>query len=147
MPTKTLTPAAKAFKKVKLKSISKLKHEADKWCSQWVRQSAAQEGIAECYTCGKVDGWKYLQAGHFISRNNSATRYDLDNLRVQCSGCNVWGRGKINIFTDNLLRDLGVERFQALLSRGRSTFQFTRPVLEAIIEDFKEKVKTLEQNG
>lgn len=145
---RTLTPAAKAFKKVKLKSISKLKHEADKWCSIYIRQSAADsEGFAKCYTCDKHAEWKALQAGHFISRNISTTRYSLDNLRVQCAGCNIWGRGKTNVFADRLLGELGTKGFKALLARGRETHQFTRPELEKIIEDFKTKVKTLNDNG
>lgn len=144
----TLSPAKLAFRKVKLKSISKLKHEADKWCSLWVRQSAAdEEGYAKCYTCGKRGEWKNLQAGHFISRNISATRFSLDNLRPQCVGCNIWGRGQAGIFADRLLQELGIRAFRNLLAKGRETYQFTRPILEAIILEFKEKVKKLEQNG
>lgn len=135
MKRSTNSLAAKAFKKVKLQSISLLKRKADKASSLYVRQKYADEtGQAECYTCGKFDQWKNLQCGHFVSRNNSATRYDLDNLRVQCAGCNVWGRGRLNIFAAKLLDELGTTRFKALLARGRSTHQFTRPELEAIIK-------------
>jgi hypothetical protein len=131
---KPTSAAAKAFKKIKPLSVSALKKKADAATSLFVRQKYAPNGIAECYTCGKRDEWKRMQNGHFISRNNSATRYDLDNLRVQCAGCNVWGRGKLNIFADKLLKELGTKRFKALLARGRTTHQFTRQELEQIIK-------------
>ena len=132
--------------KVKVKSISSLKKHADKWCSIYVRQSAADsEGFALCYTCSKRAEWKALQAGHFLTRAISATRYELDNLRVQCAGCNIWGRGKTNVFADRLLKELGVRAFRKLLALGRETHQFTRKELEGIIQDFKEKVEQLDK--
>lgn len=35
-----------------------------------------------------------MQCGHFISRSHTATRFDERNCRVQCVGCNVFGKGK-----------------------------------------------------
>jgi len=129
--------AAKAFKKVRLQSVSTLKKKADKVVSIFVRRSHANEHeMVRCYTCGSLKHITLIQCGHFISRNNSATRYDLENLRPQCAGCNIWGRGKLNIFADNLLKELGTAKFKALLARGRSTHQFTRPELEAIITKY-----------
>ena len=142
---KVLPPAALAHKKVKLKSISKLKKDADKWCSLYVRQKEADhEGVVGCYTCPKRGHWKTLQAGHFVSRLYSITRFDYrDNIRVQCVGCNIWGRGKTNIFAGNLLKEIGTKRFAALLLRSRENHQFTRKELEEIIRTFKEKVANL----
>jgi hypothetical protein len=52
-----------------MKSISKLKKELDKWFSLYIRlRYATDEGMAQCYTCGKVDHYKKLQCGHFMSR-------------------------------------------------------------------------------
>src|SRR3990167_7470073 len=135
----------RAQPKVKLKSISKLKKDADKWCSLYVRKKEADEnGMACCYTCDRRLEWKWLQAGHFISRGISASRYDTRrNIRVQCYGCNVWGRGQYHIYADKLLKELGTKEFKALLAVSRESYQFTRQELEEIIKTFKEKVANL----
>jgi 5-methylcytosine-specific restriction endonuclease McrA len=131
------TAAKKAHKKTKEKSVSAWKKKVDSVVSIHVRQSGADAaGIAECYTCGKLAHWKTLQCGHFVSRNNSATRYDPENLRIQCAGCNVWGRGRYDVYADKLMDELGVDRFRDLLKRGRSTHTFTVPELKALYEKF-----------
>ena len=45
-----------------MKTISKLKKELDKWFSLYIRlRYATAEGIAQCFTCGKIDHYKKLQ--------------------------------------------------------------------------------------
>lgn len=131
------TAAAKAFKKVKKESIASWKKKADSVVSRYVRLSAADsQGNAECYTCGKIAPYKTLQCGHFVSRNNSATRYDLANLRPQCAGCNIWGRGRYDVYADKLMEELGVDAFKDLLKRGRSIHSLTIPELKEIIDKY-----------
>ena len=120
-------------------TVSKLKKVLDALVSRYVRLS----GNGRCYTCGLVRPLLELQCGHFISRAHSATRYDLDNLRPQCVNCNVWRRGNTAFFAANLIAELGKERFDALIKRGRSYHSFTVRELEGLIADFKEKLSTL----
>lgn len=117
-------------------TISKLKKVLDALVSKFVRYSSAIGDIGKCYTCGLVRPKMELQCGHFISRQYNATRYDLDNLRTQCPNCNIWRRGNTAFYADNLLRELGKERFDALIKRGRSFKQFTVPELEAEIDRY-----------
>lgn len=138
------SPAAKAFKKVKKQSVSTLKKKADKAVSLYVRQAAAdRQGYATCYTCGARKRWQELQCGHFVPRNVSRTRYDLDNLRVQDVGCNVWGRGRLHIFSGRLLAEIGGRRFKALLARARETHQFTVPELQVVERGYRERLAEL----
>ncbi len=127
------TPAKRASRAAKRESVSAWKKRCDAAVSVEVRTRYADaSGNVACYTCGKVAHWKKMQCGHFVSRNNSATRYDPDNLRVQCAGCNVWGRGRYDVFADKLMEELGVERFRSLLKRGRLVHQFNVPELKDI---------------
>lgn len=116
--------------------LQKLKKKADAAISKFVRQKGMVDEMNECYTCGAKKHWKNLQCGHFVSRNNSATRYDLDNLRVQCAGCNVWGRGRYDVFADKLINELGVKKFKELLRKGRSLYQLTTKELTEIINKY-----------
>lgn len=64
-----------------------------------------------CYTCGKtlIDGTQDFHTGHFISSSICSTfmRYYLDNLRPQCSGCNVWKSGNWLAFEKHLEQEMG----------------------------------------
>ncbi len=125
------------FKKVKAKSVSFWKKKTDSVVSRFVRHSYANErGEVQCYTCGKIGTVATMQCGHFVSRNNSATRFDMQNLRPQCAGCNIWGRGRYDVFADKLMEELGVESFKELLKRGRSIKSFSVKELQGIIETY-----------
>jgi len=77
------------------KSISKLKKELDKWFSLYIRlRDATEQGIAQCFTCGKIDHYKRLQCGHFQSRRHHATRWNEQNCQVQCVKCNMFEQGE-----------------------------------------------------
>lgn len=82
------------MKKVKKKTISQLKKLLDKIFSIFIRTKYAKNGYVQCYTCGVTKPISEMQCGHFISRSYLATRYDEDNCRPQCVGCNVFGNGK-----------------------------------------------------
>ena len=78
-----------------MKTISKLKKELDKWFSLYIRlRNATNEGLTQCYTCGKVDHYKRLQCGHFQSRRHHATRWNEQNCQVQCVKCNMYEQGE-----------------------------------------------------
>ena len=91
----------------KSKSISKLKHELDAVFSKYIRAKYP----ARCYTCGKQGT---LQCGHFVARSYLATRFDEDNCRPQCVGCNIFGGGKPLDFEENLIAELGKKRVEAI---------------------------------
>jgi hypothetical protein len=77
-----------------LKPLSKLKKELDKWFSLYIRlRHATDTGLAQCYTCGKIDHYKKLQCGHFLSRRHHATRWNETNCQVQCVKCNMYEQG------------------------------------------------------
>ena len=110
--------------------IARLKAEADRVFSIWIRKR--DDNV--CYTCG--NRFEMLQAGHFISRTRSATRFDEMNVHAQCVGCNVWKRGNVGLYSLRLIRDYGQKKFRELLETGEKIHQFTEKELEAIIEKY-----------
>ena len=83
----------------KAKTLTKLRDELDYWFSRYIRAKYADtDGTVECYTCKR----RYLvgkaQAGHFASRRHMATRWDEDNVRPQCYGCNITNQGQQWLF-------------------------------------------------
>lgn len=93
-------------KKPKAHNASWWKKRADTLMSLYVRlHYADSEGMVHCYTCPKILHWKEIQNGHFVSRQHNSTRYWVENCRPQCIGCNVFGRGKVTKFANNLEKE------------------------------------------
>ena len=44
--------------------------------------------MVRCYTCGKIIHYQKSDLGHYISRALMSTKYDEDNVRIQCWECN-----------------------------------------------------------
>jgi Zn ribbon nucleic-acid-binding protein len=51
-------------------------------------------GLVPCITCGYTRTWQEMDAGHFISRNKKATKFNLLNIHAQCKKCNRFESGR-----------------------------------------------------
>ena len=107
--------------------------------SQYIRLRYSKNEISECVTCGKQDHWKKLQAGHFISRKHYSTRWDEDNVQVQCVSCNVYRYGEQYLFSKYLGETLSDE----LIAKSRLIVKFSDVELLEMIEHYKNKVNNL----
>jgi len=113
----------------------KLKEKLDAIFSKYIRwKHADSEGICTCYTCGKKLHVKKIQNGHWIPRNILITRFDENNCRPQCVGCNMYGNGKPLDFEEHLVSELGKEFVDKLRA---SRFQ----ILKVDVNWYKEKIK------
>ena len=77
--------------KLKKPTVSSLKKKLDIIFSKYIRlKDADPSGNVECYTCGVVKQWEKdgMQAGHFMSRKHTITRWDEQNVKPQCYTCN-----------------------------------------------------------
>lgn len=126
---------------MKTKTTSQLKKELDKIFSQYIRLKYSRNGNCVCYTCGAVREIKKIQNGHFIARSYLATRFDEDNCRPQCVGCNMFGKGKPLEFEERLKKELGPKRVEDM-KRKRNDIVKYYPY-ESEIERYKELVKKL----
>ena len=118
-------------------SLSKWKHELDRVFSLWVRKNHP----AVCYTCGASG--KTLQCGHFVARSYLATRFDEDNCRPQCVGCNMFGGGKPLDFEENLRAEIGDKRVDDLKQRRHKITKTTAQEYERLIEYYAELLTEL----
>lgn len=111
----------------------------DKVFSEYIRRKDAKNDIATCVTCGKKDHWKNLQNGHFMSRKHYATRWDEDNVGVQCSACNVFRYGEQYLFA----KHLGQKKADELLAKSRETVKFPDWEIQEMIDLYKTKISLL----
>ena len=127
---------AKVAKKPLRKNLIK---ELDTVFSQYIRLRYAKKEISECVTCGKKQHWKKQQAGHFMSRANYSTRWDEDNVQVQCVGCNVYHSGeqyKYSLY-------LGYKLSEELYIKSKQIVKFADVELIDLIDYYKQQVNIL----
>tara|TARA_B100001094_G_scaffold162653_1_gene157393 strand:- start:2709 stop:3101 length:393 start_codon:yes stop_codon:yes gene_type:complete len=123
------------------KSVSKLKKEIDKYFSLYIRlRYASKDGMVKCFTCNKTSHYKKgMQAGHFQSRRFLPTRWNEDNVQVQCVKCNMFSQGEQYKFSLNL----GEDKSKELEALARSTVKYMRHEYEELLERYKQEVKKL----
>ena len=128
---------------MKAKNKSYYKKRAWSAFSLYIRNKYAVNGMCECYTCGKVVPIKLAHAGHAIGGRNNAVLFNEDLVRVQEAGCNVFGRGKYAIFTRKLIDELGMEKYDQLVTESQKVVQYKSSDYIEIEEKYKEKLNNL----
>jgi hypothetical protein len=113
---------------------SSLVKKLDSVFSLYIRQRYAVNEIAECYTCGKKDHYKKLQAGHFASRRHYSTRWDEHNVQVQCYGCNIASQGMQYEFGKKLCLQFGNNFADELMIKSKQICKFTDVELQEKID-------------
>jgi hypothetical protein len=120
-------------------SRKSLVEKLDKVFSLYIRQRYAVNEIAECYTCGKKDHWKKLQAGHFASRRHYSTRWDENNVQVQCYGCNIANQGMQFEFGKKLCLQFDNNFADELMIKSKQVCKFTDVELEEKINYYTQQ--------
>lgn len=128
----------------KLPKIKTLKDKLDKVFSQYIRLSSSEDGYCRCFTCGDPHPWKEIDCGHWISRGRLMTRWDENNCRCQCKGCNLFGKitgqaGEPYLFGLKLESE-NVDVAQLMLN-SKIPMKLDREWLSKKIEYYTEKVQ------
>ena len=100
-------------------------------------------GMGRCISCGKPKPYAQLDCGHYYSRVNMATRFDEDNCHAECQGCNRIKADHLIYYEENLIRKIGVARFQTLRERAKSTKKWDNDELEKMIKHYTAEVHRL----
>lgn len=130
--------------KLRKPSVSLLKKKLDALFSRWIRIRASDDaGYASCFTCGARRHYKEMQAGHYVPRNIGALRYEPRNVHVQCVGCNMFNKGRLDMYAVNLERLYGQGILQWLAAR-RKTIHFSTTELQKMIDHYQSELRGME---
>lgn len=125
-------------------SLSSLKKKCWKLCSEYNRRKDCNfKGYTACVTCGRIKHWKELQGGHFIPSRCNSILFDDRGIHAQCYGCNCGQGGMWVEYEEYMLDRYGEEVVKELKRLKTQTKKFTIPELEALIEEYKLKIKNL----
>lgn len=118
-------------KKISRKNLVK---RLDNVFSLYIRLKDSDNEMVECFTCGKIAHFKNnMQCGHFQSRKFYATRWDVDNCKVQCKSCNVYKYGEQYKFGLRLDKEIGNNISEKLLIKSRKTIKYSNHDLQEMI--------------
>jgi len=116
--------------------------EADRLFSLLVRQeNSDEEGYAKCVTCKKMNHWRKMHCGHFMVRQNQATRYDRENTGIQCVNCNTFSEGRQYDFAKYLDRKYGEGTAERMNIKSKMRCHRGAMEFKYLIGIFKEELK------
>lgn len=127
----------------------KLKSKLIKYFSEYIRLRNSDNGLVQCFTCGKIGNYKTMDAGHFISCRYNATRFDEKNVQVQCKRCNstaIWGlKGNPEVFRRRLDEKYGEGTADMLYMKKDNYWKGTDFELNLLITYYKNFVEKRKQ--
>ncbi len=123
----------------KTKGVRYWTKKLDAEFSKYIRQKYMDDnGEVECYTCFKREHYKRMHAGHFVSRNARATRWDETNVRPQCPACNTFNEGMGWVFGNRLDEEYGEGTAENLEAQRFSIVKRSPAELQTTFEYYRD---------
>lgn len=116
----------------------------DKLFSEYIRKRDTDvNGYGLCCTCAKRIHYKEGHCGHFMSRRHYATRWDPENVNLQCVSCNSFNSGEQYKFALFLNDKYKTDKASELLVKSRESAKFSISDLQEKIDFFKSLLQDL----
>lgn len=126
------------------RSKPNLTKKLDKVFSAYIRlRDAMPSGYFKCISCGQIKPFEQADCGHFFSRKNMSVRFDEDDCHAECRSCNRFSSDHLIAYQTNLIRKVGIQRFELLSAKAHQTKHWSDFELEAMIKHYTAEVKRL----
>lgn len=128
----------------------RLINKLDQSFSEYIRlRDSDNNGTCKCITCGDFKHWQQMDCGHFVTRDNMATRWEEENCAAQCQSCNRFKGGKqfeMGLALDKKYKRPGLA--SDLVLKAKFVCSWTDNELETMHKYYKAEAKALrEQKG
>ena len=127
----------------KLPTIKSLESKVWKECRRIIRDRYPYV----CVSCGEMTSGKNLHTGHYFRKKfiPLRTKYLLENLRLQCSYCNLRLHGNLENYTVYLIKEDKFDflKFKELIDYHKSqktTVKQDREYLQELLTKYKSMV-------
>lgn len=104
------------------------------------------DGVGLCCCCGRPYMFYDLQAGHFITAKHRPTRFNRDNVHVQCVQCNHFDTpGAVPKYEVYMIKRYGQEFVDSLRATSKGTMSKTERYNEclAVLEESVQLIRAL----
>ncbi len=100
-----------------------------------------KHGYGTCISCDKDIHFEEGDAGHFIPRQHKSTRWNEDNVNLQCKYCNQWEGGAQYAYS----KSIGEDKAEELSILSKQVKKYSEEEYEDLYYYYKEKVEELEK--
>lgn len=111
--------------------------------TQFIKLRDSKGGFASCISCQKWCPVSEMDCGHFISRNKKATKYNEQNVNLQCRKCNRFLSGRQFEHGLNIDRKYGKGTAEKILALSQQRCKLSSIWYEEMIKEYKEKIRRL----
>lgn len=117
--------------------------------SRYIRlKNADKDGNAKCVTCGKVDSYKKIHAGHAISGRGGRVLFDEKIVRCQCFYCNIMKNGRYDdfiYFLTEIEKSMTIEEYWEIKKESKLPCKLSLQDYVEVQDEYKRKLKELER--
>lgn len=113
-----------------------------------IDQLSVEFMVVRCCTCSTIKIWRYMDAGHFISRGmagSSGVYFDERNSHAQCKPCNGFKGSKPIEYGEFMFEKYGQRVIDELRIKHHSTPDYGSVACAAIEIFYKEEFEKLKQ--
>lgn len=144
---KELKGSVEEVKKAK-KGISKKPKlnvsKCDHWFSIYIRlRDANDDGFCRCIVSGEWVHWTTCDAGHFISRRESATKYHEQNVHAQKRQSNRFKSGEQLLYGKNLDKIYGAGTADKILVLSKAYKKFEQFEINAMGQHYQKQAEEI----
>lgn len=115
----------------------------DRAFSRYIRLRDCPGGSGRCISCGCPITVNTCDAGHFIPRAHTATRWHLRNVHAQCRTCNRMKDGNADGYRRGLIERYGPEVIEQLTLKSRQAVHLTDNDYRTLTDFFKKQTEKL----
>lgn len=115
----------------------------DRIFSRYIRLRDTGEGYGRCITCGAPITAETCDAGHYISRYYTATRWHECNVHAQCLKCNRYNDGEGRIYRQILIKRYGLPTVEELERKKHMVVHLDEQTLDALIKHYQNKMELI----
>lgn len=99
-------------------------------------------GFIACISCGKLDTFENMDAGHYIPKTYGLSIYFHEqNVHPQCTGCNRFRRGNLTAYAIALRKKYGESILEELDQLKHKSVKYSRDDYKKMIEHYKGLIK------
>lgn len=123
--------------------MSKLIKMLDEVFSRYIRRRDCSNGIGRCISCGALVTYESCDAGHYVGRAHTATRWNETNVHAQCLSCNRQKYGNLKAYRRRLVELYGLEAVENLERMKHRTVHLRESDYRELIEYYRNKLSEL----
>ena len=123
--------------------MSSARDTLDRVFSRYVRLRDCHGGMGRCISCGRPITVSTCDAGHFIPRTHTATRWNIRNVHAQCRECNRMKDGNAAGYRRGLIERYGPGIIEQLTQKSRQTVKLSDNDYRTLTDFFKKQTDQL----